>query len=177
MDSSKQGTVPKIFGVGSRALRQSGLPCVGRSGLPRVATIGVFRGLRRGVPCVGRSGYPRVATRWLLHVATRGFRSLRQNVKIVGEGMASAKCLFRHNPFFSPSSSSFAIIVFRHHCVSQSSSFAIIVFRRHQVSQSSSSFVKFTWNLKGHSRYLQGTSRVQVEPNCVHLDPNLELTT
>lgn len=56
--------------------------------------------------------------------------------------------------------------------------FAIIIdFRDHQVSPSSSRFVKFTWNLKGHSRYLQGTSRVQVEPNCVHLDPNLDLTT
>ena len=136
-----------------------------------------IRGLRRGVLCVGRFGYPRVATRWLLHVATRGFRSLRQNVKIVGEGMVSAKYLFRHNPFFSPLSSTFAIIVFRSHCVSQSSSFTIIVFHHHQVSPSSSSFVKFTWNRKGHSRHLQGTSRVQVEPNCVHLDPNLDLTT
>ena len=56
--------------------------------------------------------------------------------------------------------------------------FAIIIdFRDHQVSPSSSRFVKFTWNLKGHSRHLQGTSRAQVEPNCVHLDPNLDLTT
>ena len=155
--------------LGIRGLRQSGYP--------RVATIGVFRGLRRGVPCVGRSGYPRFATRWLLHVATRGFRVLRQNVKIVGEGMASAKCLFRQVSL-PPQSLLFAIIIdFRHHCVSPSLCFTIIVLRNHQVSPSSSSFVKFTWNLKGHSRYLQGTSRVQVEPNCVHLDPNLELTT
>ena len=121
-------------------------------------------------------------------VAMRCFRVLRQNVKTVGEGMASAKYLFCHNSFFSPIIIDFrdhqvppslcsAIIVFRHHCVSPSLCFAVIKFHHHQVSPSSSRFVKFTWNLKGHSRYLQGTSRVQVEPNCVHLDPNLELTT
>ena len=88
---------------------------------------------------------------------------------------SSAIIVFRHH-CVSPSLC-FAIIVFRHHCVSPSLCFAVIKFHHHQVSPSSSRFVKFTWNLKGHSRYLQGTSRVQVEPNCVHLDPNLELTT
>ena len=133
------------------------------SKLPRVATIGVsVAGNNRG--------FPWVATRWC-------FRALRHNVKTVGKGRASAKYLFRHNSFFSPSSSTFAIIKFRHHCVSPSLCFAVIKFLHHHVSQSSSSFVKFTWNLKGHSRHLQGTSRVQVEPNRVHLDPNIELTT
>lgn len=115
---------------------------------------------------------PRVATK-------RQNRWGRHGVSQVSlpPSVSSAKYLFRHNPLFPPLSSTFAIIVFRSHCVSQSSSFTIIVFHHHQVSPSSSSFVKFTWNLKGHSRHLQGTSRVQVEPNCVHLDPNHELTT
>ena len=38
-------------------------------------------------------------------------------------------------------------------------------------------FVKFTWNPNHHSRHLQGTSRVQVEPNWAHLHLFLELTT
>ena len=140
------------------------------SKLPWVATIGVFRGLRRGGASVR-------CDEVLPCVATRCFRVLRHNVKTVGKGRASAKYLFRHNSFFSPSSSTFAIIKFRHHCVSPSLCFAVIKFHHHQVSPSSSRFVKFTWNLKGHSRHLQGISRVQVETNCVHLDPNLELTT
>ena len=130
-----------------------------------------LRGLQRGGASAGCDEVV------LPCVAMRCFRVLRQNVKTVGEGRASAKYLFRHSSFFSPSSSTFAIIKFRHHCVSPSLCFAVIKFHHHQVSPSSSSFVKFTWTLKGHSRYLQGTSRVQVEPNCVHLDPNLELTT
>lgn len=137
-----------------------------------------LRGLQRGGASAGcDEGFRALDEVVLPCVATRCFRLLRQNVKTVGEGRASAKYLFRHNSFFSPSSSTFAIIKFRHHCVSPSSSFAIIKYRHHQVSPSSSRFVKFTWNLKGHSRHLQGTSRVQVEPNCVHLDPNLDLTT
>ena len=142
MDSSKQGTVPKIFGVVSRALRRDG-----------------FCTLRQEASACCDKTSKSLGKTW------------RQ------PSVSSAKYLFRHNPLFPPLSSTFAIIVFRSHCVSQSSSFTIIVFHHHQVSPSSSSFVKFTWNLKGHSRHLQGTSRVQVEPNCVHLGPNLELTT
>ena len=136
--------------LGIRGLRQSGFSAVCDEGFRALDDLGI-RGLRRG-----------------------GFCTLRQEAsagcdktsKSLGKAwrqpsVSSAKYLFRHNPLFPPLSSTFAIIVFRHHCV----------------PPSSSSFVKFTWNLKGHSRHLQGISRVQVEPNCVHLGPNLELTT
>ena len=170
------------------------------SKLPRVATIGVsVAGNNRG--------FPWVATRWCFRALRRGasvccdevvlpcvamrcFRALRRGASVgcdktskpLGKAgrqpsISSATIpSFRHHHRLSPSSS-FAIIVFRHHCVSPSLCFAVIKFHHHQVSPSSSRFVKFTWNLKGHSRHLQGISRVQVEPNCVHLDPNLELTT
>ena len=127
------------------------------SKLPRVATIGVFRGLRRGGASVRCDEVlPWVATQ-------RQNRWGRQGVSQVSiqSSIYSVKYLFSQVSL-PPQSLLFAII---------------IDFRNHQVSPSSSRFVKFTWNLKGHSRYLQGTSRVQVEPNCVHLDPNLELTT
>ena len=152
--------------LGIRGLRQSGFSAVCDEGFRALDDLGI-RGLRRG-----------------------GFCTLRQEAsagcdktsKSLGKAwrqpsVSSAKYLFRHNPLFPPLSSTFAIIVFRHHCVSPSLCFAVIKFHHHQVSPSSSRFVKFTWNLKGHSRHLQGISRVQVEPNCVHLDPYLELTT
>ena len=147
------------------------------SKLPRVATIGVsVAGNNRG--------FPWVATRWCFRALRRGASVCCDTTsKPLGKAgrqpsISSATIpSFRHHHRLSRSSSS-AIIVFRHHCVSPSLCFAVIKFHHHhRLSPSSSRFVKFTWNLKGHSRYLQGTSRVQVEPNCVHLDPNLELTT
>ena len=98
-----------------------------------------LRGLQRGGASAGcDEGFRALDEVVLPCVAMRCFRGLRQNVKTVGEGRASAKYLFRHNSFFSLSSLTFAIIKFRHHCVQPSLCFAIIKFRHHQVSPSSS---------------------------------------
>ena len=151
---------------------QASVGCDNR-GFPWLVTIGVFRGLRRGgasvrcdevLPCVATQRQ----NRWERHGVSQ--------VSIQPSISSTTIPSFRHHHRLSQSSSS-AIIAFRHHCVSPSLCFAVIKFHHHQVSPSSSRFVKFTWNLKGHSRHLQGISRVQVEPNCVHLDPYLELTT
>ena len=149
-----------------RGLRQSGFPWL--------VTIGVFRGLQRGGASVRCDEVlPCVATQ-------RQNRWERQGVSQVSlppQFLLFAIIIDFRDHQVPPSLCS-AIIVFRRHCVSPSLCFAVIKFHHHhRLSPSSSRFVKFTWNLKGHSRYLQGTSRVQVEPNCVHLDPNLELTT
>ena len=109
------------------------------SKLPRVATIGVFRGLRRGgasvrcdevLPWVatqrqnrwGRQGVSQVSIQSSIY----SVKYLFSQVSLPPQSLLFAIIIDFRNHQVSPSLC-FTIIKFRHHCVSLSSSFAIII--------------------------------------------------